>query len=280
MEKILSILDDNYGSPLCGSFLSDPHFQPAPVSSLYYDILPIGFDVGIILGENQKTSANHFKSACFWVNDRPNHVYLLAKFCRENKMRMLNGDLILQNSTLINDKVMQTKFFQDASLPFIPISNTYQDNDMVAKRRNGSCGKQVELVPRGSQLPDDLYQKTTQKGWHIQKFIPYMHDYRVIVVGGKSIGVIERLPPDDDFRANISLGAKALAVNNRESSDVIDLAEDTAQKLGCDYVGVDILSYSSGLYVVEVNFFANFRGFESIHGIGHVTKHIKQYLWR
>lgn len=280
MEKTLTILDDNFGSSLCGSFLADTDFECAAIGALYYDISPIGFDVGVISSDNIKISINRFKTACFWVNDRPNHLYLLAKFCRENNMRMLNGDFVLQSAGLINDKVMQTKFFQDAGLPFIPISNTYQNNDMVAKRRNGSCGKQVELVPRGSQLPENLYQKTTRGGWHIQKFIPYTHDYRVIVVGGKSIGVIERVAPNDDFRANISLGATALAVDKRASGSIIALAEDTAVKLGCDYVGVDILSYGSELYVIEVNFFANFRGFESVHGLGRVVNEIKRYLWR
>jgi glutathione synthase/RimK-type ligase-like ATP-grasp enzyme len=55
-------------------------------------------------------------------------------------------------------------------------------------------------------------------------------------------------------------------------------AENTAKILGSDYVGIDILRRGSELYVLEVNFYASFNGFESIYGKNYVLNEIKNYL--
>ena len=282
--KILTILEGAVAEAVQGvreahaSLLADGEFDCFPVESLYFNISPSTLDVGVLSG-GHPLPAENYKYVAYWHNTKPNHLSLLAEYCFQKGIVMLNRDLARQSRELINNKVMQSNFFQANNIPFLPVSNTYQKNNMVMKPSRGSCGQGVSLLPQGKLLPDNLYHDTARNGLMFQEFLKYDSDYRVIVVGGKSIGVIERVPLKNDFRANISLGAKAQAPTI-DTGEITELAEHTANKLRCDYVGVDILRCGTKLYVLEVNFFANFSGFESIHGTGCVLNSIKAHMGR
>jgi len=277
--KILTILENSMNGSACESLLADGEFDCFPVAALYFNICPSNLEVGVLSKVNHyKLPADNYRYVSFWVNTKPNHLSLLAEYCFQKGIPMLNGDFARNSIELINDKIMQTKYFQSNGIPFLSVTNTYQKNNMVVKPRAGSCGQRMALLQEGSFLPDNVYQITTRNGYLIQEFAPYDNDYRVIVVGGKSIGAIERVPQENDFRANISLGAAARAVPPESVGDITELAEHIANKLRCDYVGVDILRCGSKLYALEVNFFANFRGFESIHGVGRVLSSIKAHF--
>lgn len=85
-------------------------------------------------------------------------------------------------------------------------------------------------------------------------------DIRVLVVGGKAIGAMERLASDGDFRANVHRGAIGRAI--RVTDEIEEIALRAVRAMDLRVAGVDLLSTRDGLVVLEVNPSPGFEGFE------------------
>ena len=137
---------------------------------------------------------------------------------------------------------------------------------LVAKKSFGSFGAGVQLVHGMAEL-----QKVAQAWLHephfYQEYISASkgRDVRVIVVGGKALGCMERVAQDGEFRSNIELGG--VGRNMQPSQEYLIAAETAAKALGLDYCGVDLLETEEGPVLCEVNSNAFFEGFESVTGI-------------
>lgn len=145
---------------------------------------------------------------------------------------------------------------------------------VVVKEVYGSMGKGVfiandreELIALRSKLikVPHLYQKFIGSGGR---------DIRVIVIGKKAIGAMERINTQD-FRSNIELGG--VGVNFVLTGEVKAVAEKAATVLNLDYCGVDILVENGKYYISEVNSNAFFKGFEAATKIN-VAKLYAEYL--
>ncbi len=89
------------------------------------------------------------------------------------------------------------------------------------------------------------YRATGDKSYLIQEFLPNATDYRVMVVDGEYAGAVERrLPPDaleaGRWKHNVHRGATARGVEL--GPEARSLAERTAEILGIDWLGVDLLA--------------------------------------
>lgn len=89
-------------------------------------------------------------------------------------------------------------------------------------------------------------------------------DVRVIVIGGQVIAAMQR-QSKNDFRSNIELGGKGKKFDI--PPDIAELCVKTAEILGLDYCGIDLLSGNDGYYVCEVNSNAFFGGIEAVTGV-------------
>ena len=88
---------------------------------------------------------------------------------------------------------------------------------------------------------------------------------RVIVVGGKALGCMERVAQEGEFRSNIELGGVGRKI--KPPQEYLTAAERAANVLGLDYCGVDLLETPRGPVLCEVNSNAFFEGFEQVTGI-------------
>jgi ribosomal protein S6--L-glutamate ligase len=93
-----------------------------------------------------------------------------------------------------------------------------------------------------------------------QEYLPNDGDIRILVIGYKAIGAMKRIKPKDDFRANISQGAKA--VKFELNKELIKLAEGAARATQTEFAGVDIIESKGKYYIIEVNRTPQFRGFK------------------
>jgi len=151
---------------------------------------------------------------------------------------------------------------------------------LVVKKSYGSFGAGVALV----QNRAELYEKATE--WlHIphvyQAFVKESSgkDIRVIVVGGKALGGMERVAKTGEFRSNIELGGSGRKI--ALSEEYAKAAERAAKTLNLDYCGVDLLETDEGPIVCEVNSNAFFEGFEEtlkIDVAAAYAKHIVQTI--
>lgn len=149
---------------------------------------------------------------------------------------------------------------------------------VVVKQAFGSMGSGVFKANTCEELKA-LMQKFKCEPHLFQKYIASScgRDLRVIVVGGKVLGGIER-SSDTDFRSNIGLGGHAR--RTEVPKDVEKTAIKAAEILGLDYCGIDFL-YGDMFLLCEVNSNAFFDAFEAATNInvaGEYAEHIVRIM--
>lgn len=149
---------------------------------------------------------------------------------------------------------------------------------VVVKQCYGSMGGGVFKADTRDRLIS-LMDRFKCEPHLFQKYISrsYGRDMRVIVVGGRVLGAIERRS-NGDFRSNIGLGGSACAAE--APAIVREYAVKAAAVLGLDYCGIDFL-YDNDFLLCEVNSNAFFDAFEKTTGInvaGEYAKHIVKVM--
>ena len=148
---------------------------------------------------------------------------------------------------------------------------------LVVKTSYGSFGDGVYLAKNGQELQSlanrFLYVPHLYQAYEKESV---GRDLRVIVVGGKAIGAMERRAKDGEFRSNIELGGTGTGVPLDENARAV--AERAATVLGLDYCGVDLLLTKRGAVVCEVNSNAFFEGFESATGVNVAAAYAKHIV--
>lgn len=95
---------------------------------------------------------------------------------------------------------------------------------------------------------------------YLQEFVPHGNrDVRAFVIGSRVVAAMHRV--SDSWRTNVSLGAKAIALE--PSVEVAKLAVKASRVLGCEIAGVDIMEGPNGYVINEVNSQPGFRGLQS-----------------
>lgn len=211
-------------------------------------------------------------------------TYHINKLLHDRSIPTINGTFFINHPFF--DKFSQSLFFAQRDIPTIPtIYSTSPtklqkkhipwDFPLIIKEINGSFGLSVHKIDTYTDLT--LWTRENPRAQIIlQKFIPATCDYRVIVCGKKSLGIMKRTSISDGWKHNFSQGATIEACSDERMSI---FAEHVAQKLQCDFVGVDIIADQKGDFlVVEINLSANFKGFEKIHAKYLVGKNIIEAL--
>ncbi len=135
----------------------------------------------------------------------------------------------------------------------------------IFKLSYGSLGKGVFLIKNRREFVK-TYKKYKTLPHLFQKFVPtsYGKDIRIIVIGGKVVGAIQR-NANHGFRSNLSIGGRGEQIKIPKS------LEDTAVKitkiLNLDYAGLDFLIGDNEYLLCEVNSNAFFKGFEKTTNI-------------
>ena len=113
----------------------------------------------------------------------------------------------------------------------------------------------------------------------VQEYIKEAHgsDVRALVVGGEVVAAMQRTGRKGDFRANLHRGGNAVAVELSETERTTAIR--SAEIMGLNVCGVDLLRSERGPVVIEVNSAPGLRGIEKATGID-VASHIIAFLER
>lgn len=202
---------------------------------------------------------------------------------RDTKIRFANKSFYLQNP--FYSKFSQSRIFEKnkiISIPTAHLSDNKIENvisatqklglgfPIVIKQSIGGMGKNVWKANSEADLAKILSQKR-DCSLVFQKFISNDGDFRVLVVGGKSIGIMKRTAKKGAWKNNFALGGKIERYRDKK----MDLfAENVAKKMGLDFCGIDIFKSKKRYFVIEVNLFACFEGFEKVYPETNVAKEL------
>jgi glutathione synthase len=98
----------------------------------------------------------------------------------------------------------------------------------------------------------DLFSVTFREPWVVQKFLPRVvdGDKRILLVEGKPLGAVNRVPAQDDIRSNMVRGGAAAAteLTDRER-EICDRLGPHLEQRGLLFVGIDVIDG----YLTEIN---------------------------
>lgn len=192
-------------------------------------------------------------------------------------------DVVVVNSAeaimIARDKLLAHQVFAEAGIPFPRTVLARQPSDVskmvklvggapvILKLLSGTHGKGVML---GRDL--DEIQASLDTVWALNETLliqEYVResagtDIRVLVVGGRVLGAMQRQAQLGRFRANVHQGA---AVSPYELDEELEwLALRAAEVVGLEIAGVDLVRGAAGYRVIEVNSAPGFEGFERATG--------------
>ena len=172
---------------------------------------------------------------------------------------------ILAQAGLPIPKTMLTRFPCKAELV-----NKVVGFPCVIKVVTGSHGAGVYLCETPKQFEDlsELISSLDFKNSMIvQEYIKESEgrDLRVIVIGGRVVGAMQRKSTDGSFKANISRGGQGEAYDVDDELEMLSI--QVAKTLDLDVAGVDLLFSGDGYRICEANSSPGFKGFEKALGI-------------
>ncbi len=121
---------------------------------------------------------------------------------------------------------------------------------VVLKPRFGSWGKDVVRCGTKEEYHRYLAELTNRtwfrtQGVLVQELVqPQGYDLRLIVAGGRVVGAVERHAKPGEWRTNVALGARRRPASPENRA--IELAEEAANAVGGDLVGIDLLPLRGG----------------------------------
>lgn len=200
------------------------------------------------------------------------NLSVLRQFERLNVMTMPNSASIEASK----DKMYANQIMAQAGLPipktmltrFPCKAETVQKQvgfPCVLKVVTGSHGAGVFLCEDAKQFEDlsELISSLESKSSMIvQEYVKESEgrDLRVIVIGGRVVGAMQRKSTDGSFKANISRGGQGKAYDVDDELEMLSI--QVAKVLDLDIAGVDLLFHSDGYRICEANSAPGFEGFE------------------
>jgi RimK family alpha-L-glutamate ligase len=187
------------------------------------------------------------------------------------------------------DKYLATARLQAAGLLVPPtiVCQTTDDalaafetlgGDVVVKPIFGGEGRGITRVTDAA-IAHRVFAALEQLGSviYLQQFIPHEGiDWRLLVIGDEVLGM-RRVNPDD-WRTNISLGAKAEPLE--VTAELAQVARRAAACIGASVAGVDLLPGRDGrLYAIEVNGVPGWRALAGVTGVD-VAKRVLDHVAR
>ena len=188
------------------------------------------------------------------------------------------GVIVLNSSQGIlrsRDKLVACQMMAEARVP-VPITahvGAWEDTDRavrrvggapcVVKSTEGTHGSGVFLVNSSSQARQLVFQML-ERGMRplVQEYVKESHgsDVRALVVGGEVVASMRRKAHGSEFRSNFHLGGSVTGVDLTEEQRRI--ATLSAETLGLEVAGVDMLESDRGPLVLEVNSSPGLEGIE------------------
>jgi RimK family alpha-L-glutamate ligase len=173
-------------------------------------------------------------------------------------------NLVAVQHPFLADKSMQTLTVSTKGIltPKTLLDSTYTHDTLVsalgtpfvAKRKNSAQGRDVHLIRSEADFVDTIKEKNKNE-YIYQEFIPHEYDCRVHLINGKAVAGYRRMRCKDDFRCNVSLGARMEPLLSKDKQALFALAERVAGAFGLELHVVDFMVHkeTGQYYFVEIN---------------------------
>lgn len=158
--------------------------------------------------------------------------------------------------------------------------NLLGDQHIVIKPMFGSRGHgSTRIRIRDRDVLWEVVRSLTFTGHtiYMQEFLPHGGtDIRVFIVGGRVVSAMYRRGPPSSWKTNIAQGAIPQLINKLDP-EIEENALKSAEILGCDIAGVDVVVIDGSPYILEVNSQPGWRGLQSVTNVD-IAMEIVKYV--
>lgn len=211
--------------------------------------------------------------------------FTLLSFAMEKGITVFNGESFSVFPHL-EDKLFQQTYFSNKGFPVIEKSHYFSTIEqcektdinfpILAKPRTGMCGDGVALF----ECMDDIrryFFKNDITNHIFQRFVKNTYDLRVVTSKDGVIGAIKRFRSSgivNNFAAGGSVEVFKL------DSELEKLCVDICNSVKAHHLGIDLIfdEVSKEYYLLEVNRFMAFEGFEKASGQNYAKTLIESIL--
>jgi RimK family alpha-L-glutamate ligase len=214
-------------------------------------------------------------------------LFFLLKKLKESQIPAINRDFLLDYPYY--NKFVQSQIFQSkkiSAIPTVHLSDNKPDKviealrkfsfhfPIVAKQSQGGMGENVWKIKDSSELTSFLEDRRNDN-LVFQPYIKNDGDFRILVIGGKSLGIMKRSARKGEWKNNFALGGSVAPYRDKKMER---FSEAACRKMGLDYAGVDVIVDHGKYRVIEINVFAVFAGFEKVYPEINVPQQILSFL--
>lgn len=149
-------------------------------------------------------------------------------------------------------------------------------DDIIIKPLYGNGGAGVFLLKKGDKNFNallEMFFATSREPVMVQAYLPEVTkgDKRIILIDGKAVGAINRVPSADEARSNMHVGGQAMATElSARDQEICEVIGPRLKARGLLFVGIDVI----GDYLTEINVTSptGIREFERFTGISLAAK--------
>ncbi|MGB1547230.1 MAG: glutathione synthase [Alphaproteobacteria bacterium] len=130
-----------------------------------------------------------------------------------------------------------------------------EHGDIVLKPLFGNGGRGVFHITKQDENLNallELFTELYREPIVIQRYLPEVRegDKRIILVDGKAVGAINRVPPPGEARSNLHVGGQAKKATLSSHDQIIcESIGETLRERGLIFVGIDVI----GKWITEIN---------------------------
>ena len=215
----------------------------------------------VTLGEEQIVDLAHVDVVLMRQDPPFDMGYITATHLLEHihpKTLVVNDPAEVRNAP---EKLFVTRF--EGVLPPTLISRdryeieAFRDEfkDIIVKPLFGNGGAGVFHIKPGDENLNSLlemFEGTYPEPFIVQKYLPEVRngDKRIILVDGKPVGAINRVPAEGEARSNMHVGGQAMKSDlTPREQEICDIIGPELAKRGLLFVGIDVI----GDYLTEIN---------------------------
>ena len=130
-----------------------------------------------------------------------------------------------------------------------------EHKDIILKPLFGNGGAGVFRVQPGDENFASLLEMFSQRSREpliAQRYLPEVRkgDKRIILIDGKAVGAIDRVPAQGEARSNMHVGGQAVKAGlTKRDQEICDIIGPELARLGMIFVGIDVI----GNWLTEIN---------------------------
>lgn len=207
----------------------------------------------LVLDQKQKT--------IIWMRKDPPVDLNYLRTCE--LLKMAQAHVINNPTTLMScdEKLLSLEFPSCIPETFVS-QNIFEINELLTQKKKLLLkpiglmgGRGIVVLEEGDKNNQSLIELLTHRGTEkiiVQEYLPKVveGDKRVILLDGKPIGSLLRVPHEKDHRANMVVGSSvAKAQLTPQEKKVCDILSPRLQELGLYFVGLDFI----GEKLTEIN---------------------------